>query len=59
MNPWREEHAAFTKAVLETYALDIKSYSHIVLFPVFWVSFLTPSEPRLFERALQQFLVHS
>ena len=42
-----------------TYMVDSKSYNHLILFPVFWVSFFTLNEKRVYKNALTNFLEHS
>ena len=42
-----------------TYMVDTKSYNHLILFPVFWISFFTLDENRVYKNALTNFLEHS
>jgi hypothetical protein len=42
-----------------TYTVDNKSYNHLILFPVFWISFFTLDENRVYKNALNNFLGHS
>lgn len=42
-----------------SYTVDSKSYNHLVLFPVFWITFFTLDESRVFKDALNNFLEHS
>ncbi|MEX1664301.1 hypothetical protein [Zhongshania arctica] len=41
------------------YSIDNVSFNHLVLFPVFWVTFLTLDETKEFERALENFIENS
>lgn len=55
----KEYTYAFTNKVESThqlYSIDNVSFSHIVLFPVFWITFWTPDELRAFEKALENFI---
>lgn len=38
------------------YAVDQKSYNHLIFFPAFWISFFTLNEYRVYEKALIKFL---
>lgn len=38
------------------YTVDRKSYSHLVLFPVFWVTFFTADESRVYKEAVTDFV---
>jgi hypothetical protein len=42
-----------------SYAVDTKSYNHLILFPVFWINFFTLDERRVYKDALTNFLEHS
>src|SRR6266513_2298832 len=42
-----------------SYTVDTKSYNHLILFPVFWISFFTLDESRVYKDALNNFLEHS
>jgi hypothetical protein len=42
-----------------SYTVDIKSYNHIILFPVFWISFITADEYRTYKKALINFVKNS
>lgn len=37
------------------YIVDDKSYSHLLLFPIFWVNFITADELKVYEEALTNF----
>ncbi|MDA9003978.1 hypothetical protein N9J26_00655 [bacterium] len=39
-----------------SYEVDKKSYNHLILFPVFWVTFFTADEQRAYAHALENFL---
>jgi len=39
-----------------SYVVDQKSYNHLVLFPVFWISFVTLDEFNIFEKTLMNFM---
>ena len=41
------------------YSIDNVSFNHLVLFPVFWVTFLTLDESKEFESALENFIENS
>lgn len=41
---------------IHTYYIDKKSYSHLILFPVFWVTFITLDEFKIYEKALANFI---
>ena len=38
------------------YHIDKKSYAHLILFPVFWVTFITSDEFSVYEKALTNFI---
>ena len=38
------------------YYIDQKSYNHLILFPVFWVTFITLNEFNVYEKALTDFI---
>jgi hypothetical protein len=40
------------------YAVDTKTYNHVVLFPIVWISFFTANERRVYKDALTNFLGH-
>lgn len=42
-----------------SYIVDEKSYSQIILFPVFWISFITADEYRTYKKALINFVKNS
>lgn len=42
-----------------TYYIDTKSYNHILLFPIFWVTFITLDEQKVFKQSLKNFLENS
>jgi len=42
-----------------TYTVDSKSYNHLILFPVFWITFFTLDERGVYKDALENFLEHS
>lgn len=39
--------------------VDRPAFNHIIVFPVFWLSFLWPDEIELYKKALTNFLEHS
>ena len=42
-----------------TYFVDRPAFNHIIVFPVFWVSFFWPDEIDLYKKALANFLDNS
>lgn len=42
-----------------SYIVDLKTYNHIILFPVFWISFFTADEYRTYKKALINFINNS
>jgi len=42
-----------------SYSVDSKSFNHLILFPVFWISFFTMDESRVYKEALANFIEHS
>lgn len=42
-----------------TFFVDRPAFNHIILFPVFWLSFLQPDEIELYKKALANFLESS
>jgi len=41
------------------YTVDQKTFAHLILFPIFWVTFLTLDDMSKYENALTNFLNHS
>jgi hypothetical protein len=39
-----------------SYYIDERTYNHILLFPIFWVNFLTPNEFDVYEKSLINFV---
>lgn len=48
-----------TDSIKHSYAIDSVAFNHLVLFPVFWITFFTLDEKRAFERALSNFIENS
>ncbi len=42
-----------------TYTVDLKTYNHLILFPVYWINLFTLDENRVYKNALTNFLEHS
>ena len=42
-----------------TYTVDMTLINHLIFLPVFWISFFTADESRLYQNALNNFLDHS
>ena len=42
-----------------SYSIDNVSFNHLILFPVFWVTFFTLDEQRAYENALNNFIENS
>jgi hypothetical protein len=45
-----------TKNKIHTYSVDEHDFSHIILFPVFWISFITMDEYKVYKEALTNFI---
>ena len=41
------------------YTVDAKSYNHVILFPIFWITDFTASSRSVYKEALTNFLAHS
>jgi hypothetical protein len=58
-NEYTYTFSNISNGAIHEYSIDNVSFNHLVLFPVFWVTFLTLDESKEFEGALENFIENS